>query len=320
MTFHIAEYDEVSAKIDEMADAANFIPDASSKEGYDKSKRVALDIGKAKTILEKARKAKKKHFLDGGREVDSQAKVIMAKLDDIQLPHTEAYKEVDDAKKAVEASRVAAHEERLETIRVTAELLAESTSEEIQGAMEAMQAEECEGFQEFTEQALKARNQSRKDLGALFVKVQQKEKDDAELKRLRDEAYAREVVEHEEQIRKDAAAKADSEREAAVLRENEAKVAQGRAELEAAQAKANAKILAEKAAEDAKQAEINRQKAAVTQELAAKQAREADIENISRVRRGAKEAFMHLGASVDLARAMVLAIDNGAVPNVTINY
>ena len=29
---------------------------------------------------------------------------------------------------------------------------------------------------------------------------------------------------------------------------------------------------------------------------------------------------MHLGASVDLARAMVLAIDNGAVPNVTINY
>ena len=63
MTFHIAEYDEVSAKIDEMADAANFIPDASTKEGYDKSKRVALDIGKAKTILEKARKAKKKYFL-----------------------------------------------------------------------------------------------------------------------------------------------------------------------------------------------------------------------------------------------------------------
>jgi hypothetical protein len=288
MTFHIAEYDEVSAKIDEMADAANFIPDASSKEGYDKSKRVALDIGKAKTILEKARKAKKKHFLDGGREVDSQAKVIMAKLDDIQLPHTEAYKEVDDAKKAVEASRVAAHEERLEAICVTAELLAESTSEEIQCAMEAMQAEECEGFQEFTEQALKARNQSRKDLGALFVKVLQKERDDAELKRLRDEAYAREVVEHEENIRREASSKADREKEEAVqaLHDN-----------------------------------INRQKAAEAKALHEKQARESDIENISNVRRMAKESLMLIdGVDETIAKAVVIAIHNGRIPAVKIEY
>ena len=36
--FHIAEYDEFAAKIEEIKDTANFIPDVSTKEGYEKSK------------------------------------------------------------------------------------------------------------------------------------------------------------------------------------------------------------------------------------------------------------------------------------------
>ena len=95
---HIAEYDEMANKLNEIKEYSNFLPDVSTGEGYEKSKRVSLDIGKVKTSLEKARKDKKSFFIEGGKQVDTQAKSILEKLNTMQLPHMEAYKELDSLK------------------------------------------------------------------------------------------------------------------------------------------------------------------------------------------------------------------------------
>ena len=114
---HIVEYDEVSQQIDEITEYANFIPDVTTDEGYEKSKRVSLDAGKLLTALEKTRKDKKSYFINGGKQVDLQAKAIAEKIELIQLPHKSAYKELDRLKKEREESRKLLLQTRIETIQ-----------------------------------------------------------------------------------------------------------------------------------------------------------------------------------------------------------
>ena len=92
----IVEYDEIREKLDEVKECCGFLPDVTTGEGYEKSKRVALDVGKLLTALEKKRKDKKAYFLEGGKQVDSQYKTIAAELEKYQLPHKNAYKELDN--------------------------------------------------------------------------------------------------------------------------------------------------------------------------------------------------------------------------------
>lgn len=339
MTFNIVEYDEFRAKLDEVKDACNFIPDVTTDDGYNKSKRVSLDVGKLITAIEKTRKEKKSYFLEGGREVDKQAKSIVSELEAFQLPHKEAYKELDNLKKEREAQRKADLERRVEYIRTLADNLAESHSSEIMNAMNAMQSEECEGFQEYTEHALKARNQARKDLSALYQKTLKAEQDAAELEKLRKLAEEKAQQEREENIKREAAAKAEAEKEAAIKREHEAKErelaaeqakieaekraieAEKQAKIDAEQAEIRAKEQANKAAEAARIAEQERQEVEAKRLAEEEAKREANKRHVGSVRKSAKEALMaHCGLSEDQAKAVVLAIGGGAIPAVSIRY
>ena len=133
--FKIAEYDEFAAKMDELKDKANHIPDASNEEGYEKAKRIHLDFRKIENALEKVRKDKKAYFIQGGKEVDGQAKAIMKQIESLRIPHTEAYQEIDNAKKEREAKRKADLEERVEYIRTLPEAVKEMDSESIRCAL-----------------------------------------------------------------------------------------------------------------------------------------------------------------------------------------
>ena len=336
--FTIVEYDEIRAGIDAVKNTANFIPDVSTDDGYNKSKQVSLDIGKLLTSLEKKRKDKKAYFLEGGREVDAQAKSIKAELEEIQEPHKEAYKRLDSEKKEREAQRKAALEARVTSMRELPDRLADSSSGEVMAALVEIKAEECLDFYEFTEQALKARNASRDTLQSLFVKKQKEESEAAELAKLRAEAEARAKQEREDQIRKEASEKAEREKAEAVAREEAAKEAEKRAieEKEAQRLRAieaeraaeearknaelNAEIAAKKAAEEAKQAEVKRQEDLAIAEQKAEEARLANKRHIGQIRKEAKEDLMSLGFSEADAKKVVLAISNGAVRNATINY
>jgi len=327
--FKIAEYDEFSAKMDELKDKANHIPDASSEEGYEKAKRIHLDFRKIENALEKVRKDKKAYFIQGGKEVDGQAKSIMKQIESLRLPHTEAYQEIDNAKKEREAKRKADLEERVECIRMLPEFMAECSSDEIQGAMQEMQAEECEGFYEFSAEALKARNSTRESLGALYVKVKQSEHDAAELAKLKKEQAEREQKDREDRIAREAKEQAEAATKAAEEREKQAildaeqakenaRLAAEKAEADRVEAERVAKEQAETAAENARIAEVKRQEDAVKAEAEALAKREADKAHIGKTLKAAKESIMALGIDEATAKTITLAIKNGAIENVTI--
>jgi hypothetical protein len=236
--FHIVEYDQFQAQMDELKELANFIPDASNKEGYEKSKRIHLDFRKVENTIEKVRKERKAYFLQGGKEVDAQAKIIASKIAGLRLPHTEAYQEVDSIKKEREAKRVADLESRVEYIRTLPEAMADMDSVSILAAIEQIQSDECLDYQEFTERALKCRNESIDKLSILHSKKMQEEQEKAELERLRKESEERARIEREEQIKREAAAKAEAEKKAAEEETRRAKESEIAAKRKAEEAEA----------------------------------------------------------------------------------
>lgn len=280
---HIAEYDEMANKLDEIKEYSNFLPDVSTDDGYQKSKRVSLDIGKVKTSLEKARKDKKSFFIEGGKQVDTQAKLILKKLDDMQLPHMEAYKELDNLKKEREAKRKQELEERVSFMRNMPELMSESSSDEITGAMNDLNQQDCEGFYEFTSAALKTRNDSVKALGELLAKALKAEKDAEELAELRklqalrdqkdrDDKIALEARQKAEAIAKENEDRIEREKQEAIQREEQAKQAQANAERQVAEAKERETLAAQQAQEQQKQHAINTENARIAAEEQQKQA------------------------------------------------
>lgn len=337
----IVELDEIAEKIDEVRDSANFLPDVTNKEGYEKSKRISLDVGKLLTALEKKRKEKKAYFLDGGKEVDKQAKSIALQLEKIQLPHKGAYQELDKLRKEREELRKSALEKRVSDIRNLPDFLLDSSSDEIKLAMESMHNEDCSDFYEFTEQALKARNTTREALGLLFVKRKKEEDDKAELDKLRQESEARAKKEREDEIAKQAREaaerKAEESKEAekraieiateAVKQKEEAekrakadaKEAEKRAEEDAKQAKIDAARQSKEAADKARKDQVEAQKRKEREEAEAQEARESDKRHIGNIRKQAKESLMKF-VDEKTAKAIVMAIHAGEIKNVIINY
>lgn len=290
---HIAEYDEIANKLDEIKEYSNFLPDVSTDDGYQKSKRVSLDIGKVKTSLEKARKDKKSFFIEGGKQVDTRAKLILKKLDTMQLPHMEAYKELDNLKNEREAKRKQELEERVSFMRNMPELMSESSSDEITGAMNDLNQQDCEGFYEFTSAALKARNDSVKALGELLAKVLTAEKDAEELVELRKLQALRDQKDRDDKIALEAKLKAEAiakenedrierEKQEAINREEQAKQAQANAERQVAEAEEREKLAAQQAQEQQKQHAINTENARIAAEEQQKQAT-INAENNARI-------------------------------------
>lgn len=212
---NIVQYDAMRVKIDEVKEACNFVPDVTTDEGYAKSKRVSLDVGKVLTLLEKTRKELKSESLEYGRKVDSESKAIAAELESFQLPHKGAYKELDKLKKEREANRKAELERRIEEIRNLPESMADSDSNGVKLALEHIQLEECLNFYEFTEQALKARNASKDALAKMFGDKLKQEQEAIELDKLRKEQADRDQKDREDAIAKAAAAEAEAKAEAA---------------------------------------------------------------------------------------------------------
>lgn len=335
---NIAEYDEFRAKVSEVRDACNFLPDVTTTEGYDKSKRIALDVGKILTALEKARKDKKSYALELGKAIDSDAKAIAAELESFQLPHKEAYKQLDTLKKERDQRRQDELSERVRVIRDLPKDMADSDSDGVKMALESLLVEECLDFYEFTEQALLARNASKKLLSEMFAEKLKQEKDAIELAELRKKQAEQDQKDRDDRIAKEASEKAD--REAAESKAKEIAAIEIAAEAvkqrEAAEdrAKIDAELAKTREIEAAKQAEINSANAAkaAREEAERKQAqkeaaeaaeiekRESNKRHVGKIRGEAKDSLMALGLDEEIAKKVVLAIHAGEIANVAINY
>ena len=345
----LTQYDELKTQINTLKEACDFLPDVSTDEGYQKSKRVALDSGKILTGVEKTRKALKSDALEFGRKVDAEAKTIREEIEAFQLPHKEAYKKLDDAKKDREKARKAELEARVEEIRILPEAMRDSSSEEINQAYLMVMDETCETFYEFTEQALKARNSVRSELSGMFARAAQAEEDAAELEVLRKEQAIKAQIARDKSIADEARQEAEAEKQAAIDREAaavqeaidskkrelaaiekaeldklelEAKIVEQKAEqakqVELAEVKAKQDAI--DSAEAAKQSEIKRQEQEKAREQDETDKREANKRHVGLIRKAAKEAMIAGGIDEATAKKIILAISNGAIPHITINY
>lgn len=336
----VVEYEEIRAKLNEVKEECNFIPDVSSAEGYEKSKRVSLDVGKILSTLEKKRVAAKADALAYGRLVDSEAANIREALTELQLPHKQAYRELDQAKKDREAKRKVRLEAKIAEISTLPVKLCSASSAEISAALETLENEDCETFYEYTMEALKARNAAREALEAMFTAKLQSEKDAAELASLQEAqavrdaadlkahaiAEAKAKVEREEADRlKAIAAKAEEERIAAERAHAEAREAIIAAEEKAKQEVADAKMAAKQAIANAKRIAEEKEESRLQAEKViddARAARQKDDEHRSVVNADAIQGLRKLpiGISYMEARAVIEAIAAGQIPAVTINY
>ena len=345
----IREYDEFSAKIEVMRDACNFLPDMENEDGYEKSKRVALDVGKVLTRLETKRKEIKEPALKRCKLIDDEARSIKAEIEKFQLPHKDAYKAVDDLNKKREAARKQKLVDRVAAIADLPEHMRDSHSSEMMAAMTDLQSNECLDFYDMTHDALNARKRSLEKLGQMYTSKLQHEEDAKELARLKADAEARErkeereaivkkaaddarlaekekmeAVERSEQKAKAAAIAAEEEAKEVKLREKIAleNAAKEKIEAEAAAKKAaeDAEIAAKKAAEDAVIAERKRSEEAKAAEIAEAAKREANKKHHAKINNDALNGFVAGGLSDADAKKAVELIAKGLIQNVSIRY
>lgn len=331
-------YGEFDAKIAEVKDACNFLPDVSTDEGYEKSKRVALDVGKILTAIEKKRVEEKSESLAKGKRIDSEAKVLKTKLQEFQLPHKDAYKELDGLKKEREQRRKDELEERVRVIRELPEAMADSDSSGVKMALESLATEECLDFYEYATPALLARNASKEALSKMFADKLQSEKDAVELEELRKKQAEQELKDRDERVAKEAAAEADRKTDAAkeaeqkaienaaeAVRQREAVEVQAKLDAEEAEktlalAGAIAKKQAETAAINAHNKAILEQQQKEDAEAAEIARNEANKKHVGKIRGEAKDCLMSLGVDEKLAKKIIMAIHNEAIKNISISY
>lgn len=328
---NIIVFDEYESRIDTIKEYADFIPDVTTSEGYEKSKRVSLDAGKLLTAIEKDRKREKAFYLNGGKQVDLQAKDLVKRIEILQLPHKNAYKELDKLKKEREENRKSELRERIEAIQNITESVSLLTSVDVKKAIDSLQNEKCICFDEYSDIAIKAKKESLESLNFLLVKKEKEESDAIEFEKLKKEQAEREQKEHDERIASEAkkeaeaeAAKAKQAEELAKLKAEESEKArvesEKQAKLAAIEAEKAAKVRAEEAAKAAKQAEINRQEAIKKKEAEELAKREANKKHIGKIRGETKNDLIGLGIDEEKAKDIVLAISNGKIKNVSIKY
>jgi len=336
------KFDELIGKI--RAEVNAHVPDLTTKKGRDAIKSLAYKVTRTKTALDDAGKE-----LNAGKraEINAVDEVRRKVREDLDALAGEARKPLDEWEQA-ELARNMKISDVLASINAATYFGAsneEMNSGEIQTRIDSLTAMEFDAdlFQESLEIAIGAKSSALDSLNASLVRVTQAEADAAELAELRRKDAER--VEND-RIAAEQAAQIEAERIAEENRAREAAAAEAKrlADAEAAEAKriadikaaeqaaaANAKAEADRVAKQAidkanAEAEALRQMEAariaeaehVQRETAA---READKAHRGSVMKAAKEAMMeHGGITEDQARKIVLAIVDGEVPNVKVNF
>lgn len=335
----ISEYDEYKENLRNLKEKADFIPDTTTLEGYETSKRLSLDIAKICTALEKIRKEKKKQYLEGGRAVDAQAKEIEEELRGLQKPHLEAYKKIDNDRKqkqeeiqawiqAIIFTPTTARNENWDSAR---------TQEEIKALKES-----TFDYQEQQDNADMVTKKCLDSLNEYLLEVQKKEQDAAELEKFRIEAEKKARAEHEEKLKAEAREKAEAAQKEAEFAQKRAEEQQKQAEQDlkkakakaikdAKQAKKQAEIYAKQAALEAKEAEVKAAENARLAEMSRqayeqKSAEEAEAKRAANKRHRKKinneilDYLVGMGFFDDQAKAIIVEMSKNNIPHVKINY
>lgn len=334
---------QIRVKVDEFNAT---LPELTTVKGRKAYASMAYQLAQTKNALEDVGKKLSAEQKEVPKLIDAERKRVWDKL---ELWQKEVRKPLDDWQ-AAEDRRIDAIKADIERISDQAMNLDGITAEDLQERISKVEAIAiADKWAEFQVDAALAKEKTLVALRSALTARQQYEADQAELAQRRADDEARAQREHDEQIRKEAAEQAQKdadeaarlERNATAIREQnlidqaaqarrdteqaeraaaQAKTDQLAAEQLAEQEKKDSAARAEKAAEDARQAEIKRQKDAADEIIRQQNLREADNAHKGRVMRAAKEALIGMNISEELAKAIVLKIARGEVPNITINF
>ena len=321
------------------AEIDGFIPDITTKKGREAIASIAHKVARSKTALDDVGKKLVADLKEVPKLIDAERKRMRDTLDAWK---DEVRKPLDDWEDA-EAARVAKLQAGIDWFKLRATENADLDATELKATLEKVQGFIVgENWEEFEAEAHRAKAAAVESLTAQLVKREKFEADQAELAAHRAEAEAREQKEREERIASEAAEQATREAEEKAQRERDAEAKRVQDEQAAAERRElDLKLQAEKAerekleanqraeqaerdsaarAEQAAQAERQRQADEKAEQDRQAALRLADTAHKSKVLKAAKEAFVGMNISEELAKAIVLKIARGEVPNVTIFF
>ncbi len=292
----VYQCDKVDIIIKQIEDEArSIVPDLETATGRRNIASLARKVSSSKVALDDLGIGLVAGWKAKSKLVDAERKIIRDRLDALRVEIRQPLTDWEEAEKAKAAAIQAA--EKL--LNDHLEALTENDLFDRQREVERKEAEQERLEQERKEKA---------EAEALEAARIEQEKQ-AEIDRL----------EREKQIAIDAAKAADDAAQAKIQAAEDAQKAAERESIEAATrekiAKENAAILAEQA----RQAEIDRQNAEVARLNREKAKLEADKKHVGKIRGAAKECLLKF-VDEPTAKKIVLAISKDEIDNVTINY
>jgi len=317
--------------------AANEVPDLTTKKGRDRIASLAAQVSRSKTAVEKPGREYLKRIKEMPKAIEAELREFVNSMDALR-DEVRAPLNAWEQAEADRVERIKAQVSRLADTDVT-----ELSASDIKESIDNLEAHVIDArYEEFEPEAHRVKAASLTTLRLALAGREKYEAEQAELERLRAEAAQRDQKEREERIAREAAEqaqreaeqRAQAERDAAAKREADAKAAAERRELElklqaeqAEREKLEAQQRAEQAERDAAEradraaaAERQRQADEQARIEAEAKAREADIAHKTTVLTSIKEAFMGAGITEEQAKAIINMIRKGEVPSVSITY
>lgn len=336
----LVEFDRISAGMASIQEQGNFLPDTTTKEGYEASKRFVLDITTpTRTDLAKAHKTAKAYWIAGGKSIDAKKNEINDLLLDIQKPHQEAYQAFDQIKKDKKLKFESDLNEKITVIYNYRVLPPQANSSVITDLINSCgETDTQEGFYHRAADAATVRLESLEVLNELLMGAvaheaeQQRQAELAEENRLRqlqiDEQQAKMEAQQAEMDAKQAeidrveselslkAQAEENEKQRLIDEANRAEQEKQRA----IEREEYANQQAKQAAEQAKQDEINRQSAEKEAQRIADEKRANNNRHATKIKKQAKEFIMTFGVDEKTAVKLVQAISHKDETTLTLNY
>jgi hypothetical protein len=331
------------------------VPDLTTRKGRERIASLAATVSKSKTAVEKPGRDYLRRLKEMPKVVEAELREFVAEMDalrdQVRQPLTDW--------QAAEDARVDRHNDAIARIK---DVNTEGMTASLIGAMiqDLDSTEIGEEWEEFEEEAHRAKASSLTMLRTALAKQEQIEAEQAELAWLRAEAEARAKADHEaaiareavERAQREAEKKAQAERDAAAKREQDLKdqaAAQERAaenqrlqlklqteqaeraaeqaeasrvaaEQRAEQQRIDALARQERAVEQARLDELARQQAAAAELVRQEKLREADKAHKATINRAALAAFIAGGMPEACAKQAVMLIAQRKIPSVSISY
>lgn len=271
----IAVMNEVASGLAELKTKYAAMPDVNTDEGYELAKQERKEIGAVRIKIDKAHKAGKAFYLEGGRKIDGMKNDILKIVTTLEDERKEAIKAIDDEAARIAQEAAEKEQVRIEGIesriaRIKSAPSDAVTLEQVNSAIEKLATLKAHGtydaFDEFKdaargviEEAEIALTEKKTALEAQAAEAAQLEEQRLEQERIaaknaedaRILAEKAAAAEKAEADRKAAIAAEDADRAAKIKREDEEREAAEAARLAAIE-KARTDAIAEKAAAEQK--------------------------------------------------------------------